>query len=87
MLGSKDLNEIMANVGLKAIPDTSGPVTDASRPILASSSRRTGGIDAVVTQGWGRIAYNIVRSLGRKGVKVALGTDEYRGMAALSSGI
>ena len=74
----------MTNVALEAIPDAKPAVTDAPRPILASSSQRVKGIDAVVTQGWGRIAYNIVRSLGRKGIKVALGADEYRGMAAVS---
>jgi predicted ATP-grasp superfamily ATP-dependent carboligase len=74
----------MTDVDLEAIPDASAAMTEAQRPILASSSQRAEGIDAVVTQGWGRIAYNIVRSLGRKGVKVALGMDEYSGMAALS---
>lgn len=40
--------------------------------------------DVLVTHGWGRIAYNIVRSLGRRGLKVVLGTDEFQGMAVLS---
>jgi len=74
----------MANVNLEPVLDASAAVTDTPRPILATYCQRAGGIDAVVTQGWGRIAYNIVRSLGRKGVKVALGMDEHRGMAALS---
>lgn len=37
-------------------------------------------LDVMVTQGWGRIAYNIVRSLGRKGLKVGLGVDNFLGM-------
>jgi predicted ATP-grasp superfamily ATP-dependent carboligase len=56
----------------------------ASPALIASSSQRDGSVDAVVTQGWGRIAYNIVRSLGRRGLRVALGTDESSGMAVLS---
>jgi predicted ATP-grasp superfamily ATP-dependent carboligase len=40
--------------------------------------------DVLVTQGWGRIAYNIVRSLGKKGLSVALGTDEFLGMGVFS---
>jgi len=43
-----------------------------------------GGYDVLVTHGGGRIAYNIVRSLGSKGLRVALGTDEFMGMAVLS---
>ena len=49
-----------------------------------TSVRPSDAVDALVTHGWGRIAYNIVRSLGRKGLKVALGTDEFSGMAVLS---
>lgn len=41
-------------------------------------------LDVIVTQGWGRIAYNIVRSLGRKGLKVGLGVDNFLGMAVVS---
>jgi predicted ATP-grasp superfamily ATP-dependent carboligase len=41
-------------------------------------------VDVLVTQGWGRIAYNIVRSLGRQGLKVDVGFDRFRGMAAIS---
>jgi predicted ATP-grasp superfamily ATP-dependent carboligase len=41
-------------------------------------------VDVLVTNGWGRVAYNIVRSLGRKGLTVALGTDEFLGMGLLS---
>ena len=74
----------MANLDLKAIRNGGAVVKEAPRPILARSSLRTERTDAVVTQGWGRIAYNIVRSLGRMRLRVALGTDEYRGMAALS---
>jgi predicted ATP-grasp superfamily ATP-dependent carboligase len=41
-------------------------------------------LDAIVTQGWGRIAYNIVRSLGKQGIKVGVGVDRFLGMAAVS---
>lgn len=44
----------------------------------------TNRIDAIVTQGRGRIAYNIVRSLGRRGVRVCVGTDALSGMAVFS---
>lgn len=42
------------------------------------------GYQAMVSNAWGRIAYNIVRSLGSKGLRVVVGTDEFLGMAALS---
>ena len=41
-------------------------------------------VDVIITQGWGRIAYNIVRSLGRRGIKVCIGTDRFSGMADYS---
>jgi predicted ATP-grasp superfamily ATP-dependent carboligase len=47
-----------------------------------SSSRS--GFDVLVTQGWGKIAYNVVRSLGREQLRVVVGTDRLSGMAALS---
>jgi predicted ATP-grasp superfamily ATP-dependent carboligase len=50
----------------------------------AERPSRLGQCDALVTQGWGRVAYNIVRSLGRRKLKVVLGTDEFLGMAILS---
>jgi len=50
----------------------------------ASPAHKPPPCDVLVTQGWGRIAYNIVRSLARRGLKVALGTDDFLGMAALS---
>ena len=40
--------------------------------------------EVLVTNGWGRIAYNIVRSLGRRGLKVCVGTDNSSGMAGFS---
>jgi predicted ATP-grasp superfamily ATP-dependent carboligase len=40
--------------------------------------------DVLTTQGWGKIAYNVVRSLGRRGLRVVVGTDKLGGMAALS---
>jgi len=58
--------------------------TETPTAIAVGPARRCGDIDVVVTQGWGRIAYNIVRSLARRGLKVALGTDEFLGMAVLS---
>jgi predicted ATP-grasp superfamily ATP-dependent carboligase len=45
-------------------------------------SRR--GFDVLMTQGWGKIAYNVVRSLGRERLRVVVGTDKLGGMAALS---
>ncbi len=55
------------------------PNHDASDPVFHDRQ-----FDAVITNGWGRIGYNIVRSLGRKGLTVALGTDEFLSMALLS---
>jgi predicted ATP-grasp superfamily ATP-dependent carboligase len=40
--------------------------------------------DVLITQGWGRIAYNVVRSLGRQRLQVIVGTDRFSGMAAWS---
>jgi predicted ATP-grasp superfamily ATP-dependent carboligase len=42
------------------------------------------GSDVLITQGWGRTAYQIVRSLGKHGLKVVLGTDKFGGMASFS---
>ena len=42
------------------------------------------GFDVLLTQGWGKIAYNVVRSLGRARLRVIVGTDRLSGMAALS---
>ena len=41
-------------------------------------------LDEVVTNAWNRIGYNIVRSLGRRGLKVGVGVDENSGMGAFS---
>ena len=41
-------------------------------------------VDVLVTQGWGRSAYNVVRSLGRQGLSVAVGTDKFSSMAVHS---
>ena len=41
-------------------------------------------VDVLVTQGWGKSAYNVVRSLGRRGLSVALGTDKFSSMAVHS---
>jgi len=51
---------------------------------VMQSPRNRNQFDVLVTNGWGRIAYNIVRSLGRRGLGIALGTDEFLGMALLS---
>jgi len=40
--------------------------------------------DVLITQGWGRIGYNLVRSLARRGLKVVVGTDGFLGMVTLS---
>jgi predicted ATP-grasp superfamily ATP-dependent carboligase len=40
--------------------------------------------DALITNGWGRIAYNVVRSLGGKGLRVVVGTDRFLGMSVAS---
>jgi len=94
MLGSMHLSEMQiqlrktppcaAYVDVETVPHEVATVTDAARPTLVRTRQRAKDIDVVITQGWGRIAYNIVRSLGRKGLKVALGTDEFGGMAVLS---
>lgn len=41
-------------------------------------------IDVMLTNGWDRIAYNILRGLAKEGLKVAFGTDKYRGMVYYS---
>src|SRR5271167_3246725 len=56
----------------------------AAPEIFVNHARKSDRFDALVTQGWGRLAYNIVRSLARRGLKVVLGTDEFLGMAVLS---
>lgn len=40
--------------------------------------------DVLITQGWGRIAYNVVRSLGRQRLNVVVGVDKFLGMALFS---
>ena len=40
--------------------------------------------DVLVSQNWGRIGYNVVRSLGRRGLTVVVGTDKFGGTAPLS---
>ena len=49
-----------------------------------ATSRSREASDVLVSQGWGRIAYNVVRSLARQGLKVVVGTDEFRGMSVFS---
>jgi predicted ATP-grasp superfamily ATP-dependent carboligase len=59
----------------------------AAKPSLLKGRANSGKfqkVDALVTQGWGRIAYNVVRSLGKKGLTVGVGLDEFIGMAAAS---
>jgi predicted ATP-grasp superfamily ATP-dependent carboligase len=41
-------------------------------------------VDVLLTQGWGKSAYNVVRSLGRHGLSVAVGTDKFSSMAVYS---
>ncbi len=41
-------------------------------------------IDVLLTNGWDRIAYNILRGLTSEGLKVAFGTDNYLGMGYYS---
>jgi predicted ATP-grasp superfamily ATP-dependent carboligase len=53
-------------------------VTDSAR------SPSTNAHDVLITQGWGRAAYNVFRSLRRHGLSVVVGTDRFSGMAALS---
>lgn len=48
---------------------------------MTSSSKTT---DVLITNGWDRIAYNILRGLSNKGLKVAFGTDNYLGMGYYS---
>ncbi len=49
-----------------------------------SSGARPDPVDVLVTQGWGKSAYNVVRSLGRHGLSVAVGTDKFSSMAVYS---
>ncbi len=37
-------------------------------------------IDVMLTNGWDRIAYNVLRGLAKEGLKVTFGTDNYLGM-------
>src|SRR4051794_4240794 len=55
-----------------------------SRAMSKPSAPNRRGVDVLVTQGWGKIAYNVVRSLGRERLRVVVGTDRLGGMAALS---
>jgi predicted ATP-grasp superfamily ATP-dependent carboligase len=65
--------------------DTRANGNAVGSPTLAGKfAHPHGRFDALVTQGWGRVAYNIVRSLARKKLRVVLGTDEFLGMAMLS---
>lgn len=48
---------------------------------MANTTER---LDVLVTQGRGRIAYNVVRSLARHGLRVGVGTDRFLGMACFS---
>jgi len=41
-------------------------------------------IDVLITNAWDRIGYNVLRGLAGKGLNVALGTDNYLGMAYYS---
>lgn len=41
-------------------------------------------VDVLLTQAWGKSAYNVVRSLGRRDLSVVVGTDRFSGMAAYS---
>lgn len=41
-------------------------------------------IDVVITYGWNRVAYNILRSLSLKGLKVAVGDTSKAAMARKS---
>ncbi|WP_290664458.1 ATP-grasp domain-containing protein [Ignavibacterium sp.] len=41
-------------------------------------------IDVLLTNGWDRIAYNILRGLASEGLKAAFGTDNYLGMGYYS---
>ena len=40
--------------------------------------------DVLISNAWGRTPYNVTRSLSRHGLRVVVGTDAFRGMAALS---
>ncbi len=51
---------------------------------MPTPSRRTVPCDAVLTNGRNRIAYNILRSLGKAGLRVAYGTDAEGGMGEYS---
>ena len=55
-------------------------------PRLETASRSLAAqrVDVLVSHCWGRVGYNIVRSLGRRNLRVAVGFDDLLGMAALS---
>ena len=79
-----DRNPAVVETGLQRPPSNPSTTDVAAPDIAVSPARKRGEFDALVTQGWGRVAYNIVRSLSRRGLKVALGTDKFLGMAVLS---
>ena len=49
-----------------------------------SSKHRDRSADVLITQGAGKIAYNVVRSLGRHGLEIVVGVDKFSGMAVFS---
>jgi predicted ATP-grasp superfamily ATP-dependent carboligase len=79
MMGQHYVTDKVGAIALDTSPSRARP------PITGvTTSPNADRCDALVTQGWGRIAYNIVRSLGRNRLRVAVGTDEFLGMALLS---
>jgi hypothetical protein len=73
-----------STVDIQKAPSRPRTLQVATPETVVNSSHQSDRIDALVTHGWGRTAYSIVRSLGKRGLKVAVGTDEFLGMALLS---
>lgn len=46
--------------------------------------KETKNIDVLLSNGWDRIAYNVLRGLAKNGLKVAFGADNYLGMGYFS---
>ena len=41
--------------------------------------------DVLLTNGWDRVSYNVLRRLAKSGLKVAFGVDKYSGMGVYSN--
>lgn len=54
------------------------------KSILRLLKSNTAKYDVLLSNGWDRISYNILRGLSKEGLRVAFGTDNFRGMGYYS---